>query len=109
LDDLIIGAFGADPSGESTAGKSYVVKFIGICPFYAISNTFICITTIKVGCLSIINSSRNRGVDININCSGQLPLLLLMLQAIRQSNPLLLSTTIRKVFLPISETLPTAI
>jgi hypothetical protein len=25
LDDLIIGAFGSDPSGESTAGKSYVV------------------------------------------------------------------------------------
>jgi hypothetical protein len=37
-------------------------KFIDICPFYAISNTFICITTIKVGCLSIINSSCNRGV-----------------------------------------------
>jgi hypothetical protein len=25
LDDLIIGAFGSDPSGKSTAGKSYVV------------------------------------------------------------------------------------
>ena len=26
LDDLIIGAFGADPSGKSTAGKSYGIK-----------------------------------------------------------------------------------
>jgi hypothetical protein len=40
-----------------------------VAPFYTISNTFICIT-IKVGCLSVINSSRNGGVDINFNCSG---------------------------------------
>jgi hypothetical protein len=25
LDDLIIGAYGADPSGKSSAGKSYIV------------------------------------------------------------------------------------
>jgi hypothetical protein len=25
LDDLIIGAYGADPSGKSSAGKAYIV------------------------------------------------------------------------------------
>jgi hypothetical protein len=39
------------------------MAFIGICPFYAIRNTFICIATIKVSYLSVINSSCNRGVD----------------------------------------------
>jgi hypothetical protein len=47
-------------------------KFVGICPFYAISNTFIYGATIKVGCLSVINSSCSRGVDISINCRGLL-------------------------------------
>jgi hypothetical protein len=38
--------------------------------YEAISNTFIYGATIKVGCLSVINSSCNRGVDTSINCSG---------------------------------------
>jgi hypothetical protein len=45
-------------------------KLVRGCPFYAISNTFIYDATIKVGYLSVINSSCNRGISININCSG---------------------------------------
>jgi hypothetical protein len=84
-DNDIVTIVATDLAGNKTEQLITVsVKAVGlsisvVCPFYAISNIFICIATIKVGYLSVINSSCNGGVDISINCR----------QAIRQSNLLL--------------------
>jgi hypothetical protein len=45
--DLEVGATWQYSISDDNSSVSSNRKFIGICPFYAISNTFICITTIK--------------------------------------------------------------